>query len=453
MSLEALMVGSASLVGAGVLTWWRFLDRPTARPITTDQIVAAAPPELRPAAFILADPAQTNIMFEALKLGSRERGFPQVLGWGYTDHGIGVDVQMLGGQKLSDWSAEPTCELFATYFAVGSVTVAGTDPSCLRITLRAYDTLAESIPTTAVFDGQRLAPPAPALPDPAAVTPASVGVDLEAVPVGVTEDGSPWLLRVYGSQILVAGATGSGKGSVLHSIIAGLGPAIRAGLVDVWMCDPKGGAEFGRGADRLYVRFGVNTESILAMLREAVTLMDERTARMRATGTRKLYPTTDEPLILFIIDEAAALSAYATREERAEFDRLSGLLLTKGRAAAFVMISALQDPSKETMPNRQLYSVRIGLRLDEPTQTAMVHGQGARDRGARCDTIPATTPGVGYVGEDGTTGFTRVRAFWVSDEAVDAIVDAFSPVGPDTAPAADYSGFDPDDLGDGEVAA
>ncbi|MGY4103964.1 FtsK/SpoIIIE domain-containing protein, partial [Nocardia sp. R16R-3T] len=116
--------------------------------------------------------------------------------------------------------------------------------------------------------------------------------------------------------------------------------------------------------------------------------------------------------------------------------------------------AALQDPSKETMPNRQLFPVRIGLRLDEPTQTAMVHGQGAKDRGALCDKISEHTPGVGYVGEDGTTGFVRVRAFWVSDAEIDRIVDTYSPAPEITGPTQDYTGFDPDDLGDeGPVAA
>lgn len=84
----------------------------------------------------------------------------------------------------------------------------------------------------------------------------------------------------------------------------------------------------------------------------------------------------------------------------------------------------------------------------------MVHGHGAKDRGALCHKISEHTPGVGYVGEDGTTGFVRVRAFWVSDDAADAIVDTYSPAPQITGPVEDYSGFNPDDLGDeGPVAA
>jgi S-DNA-T family DNA segregation ATPase FtsK/SpoIIIE len=166
-------------------------------------------------------------------------------------------------------------------------------------------------------------------------------------------------------------------------------------------------------------------------------------------------PSPGEPLILIIIDEAASLSAYASREEQQEFRRLTGLLLSQGRAAGVSVVAALQDPSKETMPNRQLFPIRIGLRLDEPNQTTMVHGQGARDRGARCDEISDRTPGVGYVGEDGTTDFIRVRAYWVSDDDIDRIVDTFSPAQPDLSPQADYTDFDPDDLGGeaGPVAA
>lgn len=211
---------------------------------------------------------------------------------------------------------------------------------------------------------------------------------------------------------------------------------------------PKGGAEFGRGADRLFIEFAIDSATILTMLGKAVNVMDERLSRMREAGIRKLTPSTDEPLILIIIDEAASLSSYATRDDQEKFRQLTGLLLSKGRAAGITMVSALQDPSKDTMPNRQLFPVRVGLRLDEPTQNAMVHGQGAKDRGARCDEISETTPGVAYVGEDGSTAFVRVRAFYVTDDDADAIVNIYSPAPQITGPTEDYSDFDPDDLGD-----
>ncbi|WP_280508769.1 FtsK/SpoIIIE domain-containing protein [Nocardia flavorosea] len=431
ISPDLFIFGGSAAVTAFTLWQWRRTDG-VRHP---DQAAVAIPVDLGPAAAIVTDSTQLALMWPALGLGSWESGYPNVTAATLTESGMLVEVQMLGGQSLKDWNNDATRDALAHYFAVPDVVVSSPSPGFVRLELRTTDTLADSVPVTGLL---------------------AYGVDLEAVPVGVTEDHDVWRLRVLYGHILLAGATGSGKGSVLWSLLNGLGPAIKAGLVDPWMIDPKGGAEFGRGENRLFVRFAVDAKSILGLLAEAVDEMDERLARMRQAGVRKLVPTTDEPLILVIIDEAASLSSYATREEREEFRRLTGLLLSKGRAAAVSVVAALQDPSKETMPNRQLFPIRIGLRLDEPTQTTMVHGQGARDRGARCDQISEHTPGVGYVGEDGTTSFVRVRAYWVSDDDADRIVAQYSPAVPDLSPQADYSGFDPDDLGDddgGLVAA
>ncbi|MEV0549845.1 FtsK/SpoIIIE domain-containing protein [Nocardia salmonicida] len=420
------IVALSTVLAAGVLLWWRHLDG-VIHPGQQVDPLAGVSAELRTAALILTDAHHLMLMWPVLGLGS-EGNWPNVLSAELIESGAAIDVQMVGGQKLTDWTNSETTDALAQYLGVPKVLVSQTSPGFLRVELRTFDTLAASITAPGV---------------------ASTGIDLEAVAVGVREDGRTWLLRVLYAHILLAGATGSGKGSVLWSIINGIGPAIKAGFVDVWMADPKGGMEFGRGS-RMWVRFEWTADGILAMLTEAVRVMDERSNRLRAAGVRKWYPSTDEPLILIVIDEAAALSSYATREQQEQFRQLTGLLLSKGRAVGVSVIAALQDPSKETMPNRQLFPVRVGLRLDEPTQTAMVHGQGAKDRGALCHEIPDTTPGVGYVGEDGTTEFVRVRAFWISDEQVDAIVDAYAPV-PMAPPATvdddfDPSTFDPDHI-------
>ncbi len=400
------------------------------RPQPVEQMLEEAPAVLRSAVMHFAVTAFARRMFTDLGLGSPDKGFPTVQWWDYDRHGLAVELLMLGGQSLTDWSDDKTLAAMAAYVGVPRVTASSPAPGWVRLQVRVHDTLAASTTRS---------------------TAAPEDVDLEAVPVGIREDGELWRLRILYAHTLLAGATGSGKGSVLWSILLGIGPAIQAKLVDVRLADPKGGAEFGRGEDKLFTQFAVDSASIIAMLKEAVAVMDERLTRMRQAGLRKLVPSVEEPLILIIIDEAASLSSYAERDEKEEFRRLTGLLLSKGRAAGVSVIAALQDPSKETMPNRQLFPVRIGLRLDEPTQTTMVHGQGSRDRGARCDEIPDTTPGVGYVGEDGSTEFVRVRAFWISDDQADDIVDTYAPEQPDPAPAEDYSDFDPDDLGDDDA--
>ncbi len=57
----------------------------------------------------------------------------------------------------------------------------------------------------------------------------------------------------------------------------------------------------------------------------------------------------------------------------------------------------------------------------------MVLGTAARDAGAVCDQIPASTPGVGYVCADGTSEPVRVRAFHVTDPDIDYLTIHFAP--------------------------
>ncbi len=435
MTVVNMVPLAASAVGA--LAFMTYLLPWGRRPATTTaegfaRELEEAPAVLRPAVLSFASPAHSQLMFALLKLGSPETGFPSVEWWDYSRHGLTVDLLMGAGQTLSDWSSEDVRSRIADHVGADQVTAESPAPGWVRLELRVHDTLAEAVVTDI---------------DQGTVT--AAGVDLEAVPAGVREDGTPWLLRILYSHILIAGATGSGKGSVLWSILAGLGPAIKAGFVDVWLADPKGGVEFGVGENKLFVEFATDATTILALLQKAVHEMQERQARMRAAGLRKIVPTQDEPLILLIIDEAAALSSYAERQEQETFRRLTGQLQSQGRAVGVSVIAAVQDPSKEVMPNRQLFPTRIGLRLEEPTQVAMIHGQGARNRGALCDEIPEDTPGVGYVGEDGKKGFVRVRAYWITDEQTNEIVERYSPAADvDFAPAEDYSGFDPDDLGE-----
>ena len=52
-------------------------------------------------------------------------------------------------------------------------------------------------------------------------------VDLKALPVGRRQDGLPWLVRLHGTHLLLAGATGAGKASLLWSLIRAMLPLTR----------------------------------------------------------------------------------------------------------------------------------------------------------------------------------------------------------------------------------
>lgn len=312
-------------------------------------------------------------------------------------------VDLVFGQTLADWSMRS--EALAHAFGVQSVTVALVGPGRVRVSLRRLDDLRQSLP----------------LRSPVA-TP-----DLASLVIGSGENGAPWTVRVLGRHVLVAGLMGSGKGSVVWSILSALGPAIHNETVQAWVIDPKGGMEFGQGT-ALFSRFAYDTgEGALALLRDAAATLTRRANSLRGTS-RQHEPTPDDPLILVVIDELASLVAYQTdRKVANEVSQLLALILSQGRAVGVSVIAAVQDPSKEVVNLRQLFPIRIGLRFAEAAQVDMILGSGARAAGALCDQIPDALPGVAYVMEDGHTAPTRARAFHVTDTDIGHLARTYGP--------------------------
>ncbi len=267
--------------------------------------------------------------------------------------------------------------------------------------------------------------------------PDAPGGGLENLPVGRREDGGPWLLPLRGSHVLVAGATGAGKGSVLWSLIRSLGPSVAAGLAELWVCDPKGGMEMAAGAP-LFARFAFDLPSIADLLDDAVSRMQSRADSLR--GVSRLHtPTPGDPLIVVVVDEIASLTSYVTdRDLKRRLSASIPLLLSQGRAPGVVVVAAVQDPRKEAIPFRDLFPVRVGLRLAEADQVDLVLGDGAHERGARCEDIPTDMPGTGFVTEDGTPDPIRVRAAFPDDAEIARTVGRYAlpAVGPAALPAA-----------------
>ena len=182
---------------------------------------------------------------------------------------------------------------------------------------------------------------------PARPIPATDAVD--QVTVGVREDGGPWVLRLLGTHVFVAGVQGAGKGSVIWSVLRGLARPIHTGVVQVWAVDPKGGMELAFGRP-LFTRFACETTAAMVeLLEDAVTVMDARCARL-AGVTRMHQPTVDEPLVLVIVDELSTLTAYEPDTKlRNRATAAISALLARGRAAAVVVLAAAQDPRKEVV--------------------------------------------------------------------------------------------------------
>lgn len=256
--------------------------------------------------------------------------------------------------------------------------------------------------------------------------------DLGAVTVGRRENGDPLDLAVWRpgrgtTHLLVAGVTGSGKGSAVWSLLAGLGPAIRDGLVAVWAVDPKGGAELGGGLP-LFDRFvcggptrdGSPWQTAIAdLLDEAVGGMQARLVAMRDPArpggpVRVHTPTPAEPVILLVVDEVASITAYAPTPIRTRVENSLSLLLSQGRAAGVSVVSCTQDPRKQTLAFRDLIPERVALRTAEPVAD-LILGPGMRERGALTEQIDRRLAGVGYLVDERSAEPVRVRFAYVDD--------------------------------------
>jgi S-DNA-T family DNA segregation ATPase FtsK/SpoIIIE len=318
-----------------------------------------------------------------------------------------VQVRLVSGQSAADFAAR--ADNLAHGFGAILCRIRSAAPGALVLEFVRRDALAAIIPALAL----------------------PTRVDLRALPVGRREDGQVWLVRVHGTHVLIAGATGAGKASLLWSIVRALLPAMVAGLVRVWAADPKlMELAYGRAIFDRYGRYAADPKAIVTMLEDAVEQMQARAA-VFAGKHREHTPTTEHPFIVIVVDEVAFLTAYLS--DRTIRDRIKAALATlttQGRAVGYSVVAALQDPRKEVMSIRNLFPDRIAMRLDEPEQVDMVLGDGARDRGALADQISTdetTGAGVAYVRLATDPDPVRVRAAWVTDADIRAMVAEYAP--------------------------
>jgi S-DNA-T family DNA segregation ATPase FtsK/SpoIIIE len=312
-----------------------------------------------------------------------------------------VPVRLVSGQAAADFAAR--AENLAHGFGALLCRVRTARPGFLILEFVRRDALAAIIPALAI--GGR--------------------ADLKALTVGRREDGSPWLVRLHGTHLLIAGATGAGKGSVIWSLIRAMLGLLQAGLVKILAADPKVmELAYGRAIFDTCGQYAADPGAIVVMLEAAVTDMQARAAQL-AGKQRDHTPTTEFPFVMVLVDEVAFLTAYQpSKSLRERVKAALATLTTQGRAVGYCVVAALQDPRKEVISIRNLFPDRIAMRLDEPEQVDMVLGDGARDRGATSDLIssdPATGAGVAFVRLESDPDPVRVRAAWVSDEDIRAM--------------------------------
>lgn len=245
-------------------------------------------------------------------------------------------------------------------------------------------------------------------------------INLARVWTGRTEYGQDWHVPLCGpaSHTLIAGVSGAGKNSYLWSPLVSIAPAIRDGLVRVSGVDPKGmELSYGRG---LFHRYAVTGPEVLGLLNELIDCMDKRKTEF-AGKVRSVPITRANPLELVEFDEIGALTRYTDRKTREQITERIALLNTQGRALGITVRGYVQEPTKDTVPVRELFPRRVCLRVTAKSHVAMVMGDQAYDRGAWANRIPESEAGTGYVWGEGIREPLRVRAGWVSDQTVKAL--------------------------------
>ena len=277
-------------------------------------------------------------------------------------------VRMLPGQTLDDYAA--VADRLAQTFGVEDCRVRSVPKRRheLELWLLIADPLAQIV--------------APFPPDPDCLT--------KGLPVALAEDGTVWRLRLLGTHVLVVGATGAGRGSVIWSILAALAEPIGAGLVKVWAVDPKGGMELAAGAAPvrpvLLRRQPHRPAAMRSRLRRAPRgrRAGDAGRQDRLRGVTRLHePSTAEPLIVLVVDELAALTAWTIdRTARNGSPPPSGCCSPKAEPSASSSSGRCRTPARTSCRNADLFPPGSRCGCPKPSRStwswAPGHGTGAR---------------------------------------------------------------------------
>ncbi|WP_328693355.1 FtsK/SpoIIIE domain-containing protein [Streptomyces phaeochromogenes] len=255
--------------------------------------------------------------------------------------------------------------------------------------------------------------------------------------IGALESGGAWVmdLRLV-PHWLIAGATRSGKSTLLARLITQLAPQPVA-LIGI---DCKGGMELGLFAGRLSALATCRREAV-AVLAALVVDMQDRMSACRSAGVRSIWelPDTLRPVpVVVLVDEIAELYlSDGTRESKAEAEQCSVLLLRLaqlGAALGLHLVVAGQRVGSDLGPGvtalRAQLGGRICHRVNDPGTAEMTLGDLNKDAVTIAQSITAEERGVAVcTGPDG--GWNRARSHLTPTEEAIAIAQRNSGITPE----------------------
>jgi S-DNA-T family DNA segregation ATPase FtsK/SpoIIIE len=178
----------------------------------------------------------------------------------------------------------------------------------------------------------------------------------------------------------------------------------------IWAIDLKRGMELQPWASCIG-RLATTPAQALALLRDAVAVLEARADYLTATGQRVWVPSPDMPALIIVIDEYAELADEVTA--------YTDSIARRGRAPAVTLIAATQRPTQKAMGQgsvRSQMDVRICFRVRERRDVDLILGQGMLTAG--WDAHKLNAPGKFLISAPGHDTPRRARAYLLSDETV-----------------------------------
>lgn len=319
-----------------------------------------------------------------------------------------LTIELPIGQSPKRYEHDETADALRLGFKAERLVLKRLKPRLVELALMRHDPLLKVVPATAI--------------------PASVeAIDWHRVPVGLDEFGQPYTVSLLGGHTACAGSTGGGKAGLGWNVLRAVAPAIASGLVRPVGIDPKL-KELSQAraifAPSDYVGLGSTDleQDTLALLQRLVAEMNEANDADAVQGERDFTPRKGRPLTLIVIDELAPLLKYWKRSVRDKIEDALGLLLTQGRAAGYIVIGAIQEPTKDVFQVRDLFTRRLALRLPTESHTEAALIEKAVEYGALCHEIPESLPGVLFSLQDGARSTVRARLGYVTADDIAELV-------------------------------
>ena len=238
------------------------------------------------------------------------------------------------------------------------------------------------------------------------------------IPFAVADDGHVVHLGLPEHNLLMGGEPGSGKSVALSSIIAAaaLDPSVSLTLFDGKQVEL---AMWSRVAERFV---GPDQEAAVDALEQLRTEMDLRYTSLLKQRQRKITPDTIHGLHVIVIDELAFYLRGGKKDRRDQFAELLRDLVSRGRAAGFIVIAATQKPSHEVVPTwiRDLFAFRLAMRCSSSDASDTILGQGWAKQGFSAASIDPSKRGVGYLLAEGGVP-VLLKTPYLSDDEIEAI--------------------------------